>query len=383
MIDFPNSPTVGQQFTAAGVTWTWDGTKWTGNGLNTPYLPLAGGTLSGPLTLAGNPTVPLGSATKQYVDAGDLLNSAGGFINKFRNGAFTIWQRGVGPISIAAGLNGYTADGWIVAPTGAAAGVGLGGRMSGAYSRSSFIIAGASGLTGCFVQHRIESYVASPLAGRTCTFQCRVLNNMANPVTLVLSTQIMNTPDVAAPNTGDLPPTSLQTIAAGAIGVVALTFNVGANAANGYIVNLNYGASLNAATGNIVITDCDLRATPGIPVGLNANPPVPEMRDVVTDALFCLRYFWALPGGSNLYYLGLTTPNFSWPSQPTILFPVSMRGSPTMLNAVFTTSSPPAGTPGYGAVTSQCATINNPVNNWTQGNFAATVALSAQFSVEL
>ena len=29
MIDFPASPTVGQTFTAAGVTWTYDGAKWT------------------------------------------------------------------------------------------------------------------------------------------------------------------------------------------------------------------------------------------------------------------------------------------------------------------------------------------------------------------
>ena len=28
MIDFPNSPTVGQVFTVAGVSWTWDGVKW-------------------------------------------------------------------------------------------------------------------------------------------------------------------------------------------------------------------------------------------------------------------------------------------------------------------------------------------------------------------
>ena len=27
-IDFPNSPTVGQSFTAAGRTWIWDGTVW-------------------------------------------------------------------------------------------------------------------------------------------------------------------------------------------------------------------------------------------------------------------------------------------------------------------------------------------------------------------
>ena len=34
MIDFPASPTVNQQFTAAGVTWTWDGTKWLPAGLS-------------------------------------------------------------------------------------------------------------------------------------------------------------------------------------------------------------------------------------------------------------------------------------------------------------------------------------------------------------
>jgi Chaperone of endosialidase len=32
MLDFPNNPTVGQTFVSAGITWTWDGTKWTGSG---------------------------------------------------------------------------------------------------------------------------------------------------------------------------------------------------------------------------------------------------------------------------------------------------------------------------------------------------------------
>jgi hypothetical protein len=57
MLDFPASPTVGQQFTAAGVTWTWDGHKWTANGLNVAYLPLTGGTLTGPLISAVTPGV--------------------------------------------------------------------------------------------------------------------------------------------------------------------------------------------------------------------------------------------------------------------------------------------------------------------------------------
>jgi hypothetical protein len=42
MIDFPASPTVGQQFTAAGVTWVWDGVKWAASGLSVAYVPLAG-----------------------------------------------------------------------------------------------------------------------------------------------------------------------------------------------------------------------------------------------------------------------------------------------------------------------------------------------------
>jgi hypothetical protein len=32
-IDFPNSPTVGQQFTVGDVTWEWTGTVWQGLGV--------------------------------------------------------------------------------------------------------------------------------------------------------------------------------------------------------------------------------------------------------------------------------------------------------------------------------------------------------------
>jgi len=103
MINFPNSPTVGQQFTAAGVTWTWDGAKWAANGLQQPYLPLAGGTMSGELTLAGDPANALDAATKQYVDGvryGD---------NRIINGDMRIDQRNNGASGTAAG---YTVDRW-------------------------------------------------------------------------------------------------------------------------------------------------------------------------------------------------------------------------------------------------------------------------------
>ena len=38
MLDFPNSPTLGQVFTVSGATWTWDGVKWTANG--TPVVAM-------------------------------------------------------------------------------------------------------------------------------------------------------------------------------------------------------------------------------------------------------------------------------------------------------------------------------------------------------
>jgi hypothetical protein len=45
-----------------------DDTDWVSLGSSTAYLPLAGGTMIGNLTLKGNPTTDLGAATKKYVD---------------------------------------------------------------------------------------------------------------------------------------------------------------------------------------------------------------------------------------------------------------------------------------------------------------------------
>jgi len=76
MIDFPASPTVGQQFTAAGVTWTWDGTKWTAAGLTGgPFLPLVGGTLTGNL---GGTTASFSGNVSAAGFSGKLVSITGG-----------------------------------------------------------------------------------------------------------------------------------------------------------------------------------------------------------------------------------------------------------------------------------------------------------------
>ena len=74
-INFPATPTLGQKFPLPAVpgvpTYTWDGEKWVtkadaiGGDF---YVEIAGGTMTGSLTLSGDPTDPLHATTKQYVD---------------------------------------------------------------------------------------------------------------------------------------------------------------------------------------------------------------------------------------------------------------------------------------------------------------------------
>ena len=72
MINFPDAPTTGQQFTEGGIAWVWDGVKWTTNASMAAaqggYVPLTGATMTGPLTLSGDAATPLGAVTKQVVD---------------------------------------------------------------------------------------------------------------------------------------------------------------------------------------------------------------------------------------------------------------------------------------------------------------------------
>jgi len=93
-LDFPNAPTNGMVY----GNWVWDGTKWVinigvapgtfpdapsdgqfyarGSQVWVPALRIVGGTLTGPLTLSGDPANPLHAATKQYSDT--KLPIAGG-----------------------------------------------------------------------------------------------------------------------------------------------------------------------------------------------------------------------------------------------------------------------------------------------------------------
>ena len=101
-INFPASPTNGQVFNdpTSGQTWTWDGTKWTGNTGATAYWSRSGTTLS--------------PATAGDAISGNLLptNGAFGTRNRIINGDMLIDQRNDGGlVTITAGVT-HCVDRW-------------------------------------------------------------------------------------------------------------------------------------------------------------------------------------------------------------------------------------------------------------------------------
>lgn len=70
-LNFPNNPSPGQVYTAGDGSWEWDGVKWDSGYAAKMYLPLAGGTMTGPLVLSGNaaPTAPLQAIPLQQLNS--------------------------------------------------------------------------------------------------------------------------------------------------------------------------------------------------------------------------------------------------------------------------------------------------------------------------
>jgi hypothetical protein len=420
----PSAPQVGQLWfdSVGGQLYVWynDGntSQWViAVNQGTPdlsgFLLLTGGTMTGPLTLATNPVTPLQSAPKQYVDAGiAAVNTTIAALvpamndNRIINGDMLIDQRNNGGVGTAIG---YTADRWQYSASQASKGqwqrwngsslpgfpYGLNLLSLSAYTLLAsdyfrFMQTLEADTVGDFAWGTSQAqpvtlsfWVYSTVAG---TFGGSVTNaagtrsypfSYSIPVASTWTKIIINIP-------GD---TSGAWVLSGNAGSMNVNFSLGAGANFSGAAGSWASASLISATGAVslvAINGASFYVT-GVKLEIGTIA-TPYNRQSLTKSLAdCQRYFWTIPysGGATIYYLGLTTPNPAWSSQPTILFPVAMRAAPSMLNAVFTTSSPPNGTPAYIIATAQYAVINNSANNWTQGPFGATAGLSAQFSAEL
>jgi len=265
-------------------------------------------------------------------------NQPGGLINKLRNGTMDIWQRGTASITVTT-AGAYTADGWIVVPTGASCTVAqASGRTSG-LTANSLKITGATSVTDGLIKQRIESSIAAALAGLTVTVQAQIFNNTGGSITPTLTVKHAGSADNWSSPTTDVNAVSLQACANSAWTLVAYTFAASSSSGNGLEVTIDFGNNLSAGTKSVQITECDLRATPNLATGLNAYPPPAELRPIWSELAYCQRYFFSTYGNGvaatgTATRLGLvsapTGGGAATASGSAILFPVAMRAAPTL-----------------------------------------------------
>ena len=273
-IDFPNAPNSGDTFTSGNRTWQFDSVKWI------------------PASTSGTAFVPDAPDAQGYARQKGLWvpaqTYAQGYTNKFRNGTMDVWQRGVG-IGCPAGTTTYTADGWIVTPTGAAVTAAQNANGLTKATRYALAVTGAAGVTSELIQHRLESFVSAPLDGQTVTFQAKIYQNSGATITPFFSVLYPNAADNwSGGYSTALSTVNLQPCPNNATVQVAYTFAMPASSAvNGLAVNVGFGPH---GAWAFVIGECDLRATPGLAVGLQANPPPPELRPISEEMVFCQRY---------------------------------------------------------------------------------------------
>jgi hypothetical protein len=399
MIDFPANPTTGQLFTSGGITWMWDGTKWTlsstgggGGGASisvgdTPpsnpspgalwwdsvkgqmylwfvdlnssqwvpttnqvgggYLPLTGGVMAGPITLAADPVAAMQPVTQQYFNKYPMIGS-----NRIINGDMRIDQRG-----IASGgggtLTGFTVDRWQfngpsvhgtwTRSTSAAAGVlALGVPYALAFATSSAYSPAATEAF-CFFQS-IEADMISDLAWGTSGAQPVTLSFWAfSSLGGTLSGSLRNYPPIATrsyPFTYTLPAGVWTKVAITIPGDTGGTWVLQGNAAGlGVQFDLGSGSSVRGPAGSWAVGNM-VGATGAVnTIGtLNAtfyvsnvkleigNVATPFNRKTLQESMSdCQRYYWQ-PSGVLLCEM---YNSIAGNVHNQIILPVCMRATPT------------------------------------------------------
>lgn len=286
--------------------------------------------------------------TPQYVQT-----YASGFINKFRNGTFDIWQRGTSALATGSSVPGtYTADGWQVAQTGAqgtcAQDTGTAGTLF------SLRCVGIASNTDTEFSQPIEAAVATPLAGNVVTTQLWFKQDTGSSVTPKFLTCFASSTNNFSTCTGDISSTSLTACASGTWCSESYTYTVSSSASQGYRVTLDCNTALTSAQ-HCWITTADTRVTVGAtcngiaPPCVQTHPPAPELRPIASELWFCERYFMSSYGNGvapgtvtnngAVFYQGSISGTQTAVSVTTTL--PSMRAAPNM-----TGYSPVTGTSG-------------------------------------
>lgn len=260
-----------------------------------------------------------------------------GFVNLLVNGTLDIWPTGTGPMTVTQD-GAYTAEGWIVTPTGASCTVQQAQGRTNGLTLNSLQLTGASGVTDIQCAQLIESYAAQQMAGQTVTVQAQIFNGTGGPITPTLTTWMARLQDNwgYSPFT-DLNTTSLQSCPNNAWTQIAYTFTASSYAGTGYGLVFDFGNNFSNSGRYVRIGEVEIRVTPGVTTGLNSSPPVPEMRPIDVELARCQRYF------QSSYDFGVAPGTITSAGAPShvventffyaaipITIPVKMRIGPTI-----------------------------------------------------
>jgi hypothetical protein len=250
-----------------------------------------------------------------------------------------VWQRGASSLT-ATTSGAYTADGWIVLPTGASVTCSqVTNNRSGALSLYALKVLGATSVTDIIVKQRIESYIAAPLAGQTVTVQAQVYNNTGGSITPKLTVKHAASQDSWSSPTTDVNAVSLQSCANAAWTQIAYSFT--SSSGNGLEIGFDFGNNFGSSSDYIYIAELDVRVTPGATESAtNSSPPPPELRPIFAELPWCQRYFLTsydlgtAPGTATVTgavggptLIGST----GYSAGPTmVFFPVQMRADPSI-----------------------------------------------------
>lgn len=264
-----------------------------------------------------------------YNAATIATNNTGGFINKFRNGNVNVAQRGTsGNLTSTATT---IVDGWYA--TGIYGASTSGGTWSLASGGGTFnnqignlsLTASGSGTGTITLTQNIESFDAVALSNNQCAFQVFFVNFTSSALTPTITTSYANSADNFSAVTQDLAATNLQTIGAGASGVLSYILPVSPNAYLGYQIKVTIG-NIPAGT-NFRIGNFDIRVTTGNATGLNSMPPVCEFPQMGLEVPRNKRYldgFGETAGIVGIAYATSTTAFGVY-----IPFKNKMRAAPT------------------------------------------------------
>lgn len=265
---------------------------------------------------------------------------AGGYVNKFRNATMDVCQRGNGSLTIS-NPGAYTLDGWFVTPTGATQAVTqTANTRTGALTQFGLKITGNTSVTGTTLKQRIEGAMSAPLNGQLVTVSGQIFNNTGGSLTPKLTVNYPDTTDTWSSSTveANANGVSFQACGNGVWTQFAYTFQVsGTNPGPlfGMEVIIDFGGSLSSGTTTVILAELDVRATPGVSVGLNAGPPIPELRSIGTELALNQRYFattygnGVAPGSATRNgILGISLAGNNQGSS--VAFPNQMRSAPTI-----------------------------------------------------